>query len=118
MTKSLLFYKDEEGNWYADIPEYIEVGGNVSDLQMVCGADTLLDIMSQGEGRIRVKFSTEPFEGADHINLLEERVDIGGGDYLLESYNGIEFSLQLWLCGVLVYVMNEIPKIIYFKKSF
>lgn len=116
MEKTLIFYKNEFNNWYADIPEYIEAGGNLGDLQMVCGADSLLDIMSGGENRIKIKFSTKPFDNSETISLIEERKDIGGGDYLLSSYDGVEFSLQLWLCEVTRYVMKEIPKNIYFKR--
>jgi hypothetical protein len=38
----------EGTEWYIDLPEYIENGGSKGDLQMVEGADTMLDIISAG----------------------------------------------------------------------
>ncbi len=32
--------------WHVDLPEYIEQGGSVGDLQMVEGADAMLDFIA------------------------------------------------------------------------
>jgi hypothetical protein len=38
----------EGREWYIDLPEYLASGGSKGDLQMVEGADTMLDIISEG----------------------------------------------------------------------
>ena len=40
------FYKEETGRWYVDLPEW---EGEKAELEMVLGADTFLEILSQGE---------------------------------------------------------------------
>lgn len=43
-TKTLGFYK-ENGLWYADLPEFLELGlGTKSNLLMVDGSDTFLEL--------------------------------------------------------------------------
>ena len=57
--------------WYVDLPEYIEQGGSIGDLQMVEGADKMLDMMAEKEDFVFLSISTEPFEGADMLTLTE-----------------------------------------------
>jgi hypothetical protein len=44
--ESFRFYKDPDGRWYVDLPEY---QGSKQDLEMVSGADAFLEILAQGE---------------------------------------------------------------------
>ncbi len=53
------FYKDELNRWYVDLPEW---EGDQAELEMVCGADTMLDILAQGDGEVRLTLSLEPIE--------------------------------------------------------
>jgi hypothetical protein len=39
----------EGRDWYIDLPEYLETGGNKGDLQMVEDADQMLDFISGGK---------------------------------------------------------------------
>jgi hypothetical protein len=39
-----------------------------------------------------------------------------GAYYHMESYMGLEFNLDVWLCDVTKFVFGEFPKIIYFNK--
>lgn len=43
----------EDNSWYIDLPEYIEQGGSKGDLEMVSGADTMLDIIA---GKVRLRY--------------------------------------------------------------
>ena len=110
MLRQFKFYKDE-GTWYVDLPEW---EGSRADLAMVSGADTMLDIISQGENDIKVLLSTEDFDGSNKLELLRDAPEIGEGSwYLMKTYKGIEYNLELWLCDVTIFVFGEFPKHIY-----
>ena len=113
--KAFRFYKDEHG-WFVDIPEW---EGDVWDLQMVSGADTFLDILSQGENEVYVTLSDKPFDGCEflqfeHYGRLEAWEMGEGAWYILTSYKGISYSLRMWLCDVTKYVFGDLPNRIYF----
>lgn len=117
MRRRLKFEK-EGLDWFAVIPEW---DGPKADLQMVCGADTWLDILCQGEWDVWLTISDEPFEGAEELQLLSEGqyedVEVGSGaSYRLNHYmGGIRYDLKIWLCDVTKFVFGYFPKIIYFK---
>lgn len=109
------FFKD----WYADIPAYIEEGGEKGDLQMVAGADVLLDMLSNDEDDITIRFSTTPFEGAEQ---LDRQDDLGpdfecvtGAYYWVDTIGGVFYGENIWLCDVLKWVFGEHPLTIYYK---
>lgn len=104
-------------DWYIDLPQYIEQGGSEGDLQMVEGADSMLDIMAGNADKVTLRIDQEPFEGADFLQLME-RCDpyIGGGYYKLETYEGEEINRTMWLCGVTEFVFGDLPERIYVKR--
>jgi len=115
MTRSIRFYKNTKGEWYADIPEW---GGDEADLQMVEGADILLDWVSKNGEKCELLMADEHLEDADVLELVYAREENlgGGGDYLLEYYQGEIKKHKLWLCHVTAFVFKSIPEKIYFKK--
>lgn len=111
----LRFYKEPDNKWYVDLPEW---EGPKSDLEMVIGADTMLDILSQGEGEVTLYMVTHPQDGCETLIYLHETPELGGGAYYhMESYMGLEFNLDIWLCDVTKFVFGKFPKIIYFSKA-
>jgi hypothetical protein len=49
MQKEVSFTKENDGLWYVDQPDFIELGfGTKGNLLMVAGADTLLDALLTG----------------------------------------------------------------------
>jgi hypothetical protein len=110
------FYRDDIG-WFVDLPEW---EGERWELQMVMGADSFLDVLSQGENEKYVVLSEEPFDGCYELVLMGlgniEGPEMGEGAwYKLERYIGIEFKLQMWLCNVTKFVFGDFPKKIYFR---
>src|SRR5262245_44459835 len=96
--------------WYVDLPEFIEQGGSEGDLQMVEGADLMLDMMAANEQEIVLNISDTPFEGAEILELLEKRDPlVGGGDYLMKYYEGEQVNKKMWLCRVTEFVFGDIP---------
>jgi len=51
----------EESGWYIDLPEYLEQGGSKGDLQMVSGADTMLDIIAGKENQVTLEIDNLAF---------------------------------------------------------
>ena len=110
MIREFKFYKDI-GGWFVDLPGW---EGTKADLAMVSGADTMLDIISQGENDIMVLLSTEEFDGSNRLEFLRESPEMGEGSwYLMKTYIGIEYNLELWLCDVTKFVFGTFPKNIY-----
>lgn len=116
--KRRIKFEKEGFDWFAVIPEW---EGSRADLQMVCGADTWLDILCQGEWHVWLTISDEPFDGAEKLHLIDlnryNGEEVGSGaSYLLKNYlGGIEYNLEMWLCDVTKFVFGDFPKIIYFK---
>lgn len=115
MKQTFRFYKTADGNWYIDLPEW---GGAIDDLQMVEGADTMLDKVSGYTNECYLEMSDEPFEAADRIKLVEDLThSVGGGNYLMETYKGEEVNHAMWLCQVTVDVFHALPKAIYVSST-
>ena len=114
MMRNFKFYKEETGRWYVDLPEW---EGEKAELEMVSGADTFLEILSQGEQTVNVVLSTVPFDGSDVLEIQREDEIIGGGWYRLLEYMNIPYKLEMWLCEVTRFVFGELPKKIYFCKT-
>ena len=111
---NLKFYKESDNKWYVDLPKW---EGPKAALEMVMGADTMLDILSQGEGEVTLYMVTEPQAGYETLIYLHETPELGEGAYYhMKSYMGLEFNLDIWLCDVTKFVFGEFPKIIYFSK--
>lgn len=114
-TKDITFYKDPDTRWYVDLPDWT---GTKADLEMVMGADTMLEYMSEGEDKVRTSITLEESPGYDKLTLVEETPDAGGGYYLLDYYRGHNINLKMWLCDVTRYVFDgKLPKEIYIVKT-
>lgn len=117
------FYKDELGDWYINLPNY---PGNVEDLQMVAGADLMLDIYAQGDDTITLQI----IDDESHIAKIDESTrkpfdvlelvdisDVSGAYYKTKHLNTIDLSddLLIWLCDVTLHVFGKFPKYLYIK---
>jgi len=109
------FIKEETGRWYIDLPEWT---GDKAELQMVAGADTMLDYVANGNNEVELILSETIFEGANSLKLLHDygKETGGGGIYLLEEYEGEVLNQEMWLCEVTEWVFGRLPEVIYFKK--
>ena len=125
-TQILSFVK-ENGIWYADLPEFLEQGlGTKSNLMMVDGADTFLDLLSNQSPKITLQISTDPFPGwqakmekirkglnAQLLALIGHAPVGYGAYYNVTALQGKPFDHQLWLCPVTEYVFGQYPNKIY-----
>jgi hypothetical protein len=111
MKQTFKFYKTASNRWYIDLPSYT---GSVDDLEMVQGADTMLDKVSSFTNECYLELSDEPFEGADIIKLIDDLSDsVGGGDYIMTTYKGEVINQNIWLCAVTLQVFGSLPSVIY-----
>jgi hypothetical protein len=107
MKQTFRFYKTVEERWYIDYPAW---KGSIADLEMVEGADTMLDKVAGNQNECFLELSDELFEGADVIKLVTDRTDsVGGGDYIMESYKEDGVKHEMWLCAVTVEVFGNLP---------
>lgn len=108
MIKTYKFIKEIDGRWFIDLPEW---DGSKDDLEMVMGADTMLDIIAQGSDAVDVTISTEKFDGFEYELTFKEHY-CDGGWYRLKS----QFSnFDVWLCMVTKFVFGELPQKIYLR---
>ena len=104
----LSFEKWEDGRWFVILPDY---DGDQEDLEMVDGADTLLDFLTTDGLYVTVEVSLEEKEGWPSLRLVAH--DEIGGTYQVENLEG--FSQDVWLCNVVHYVFSEHPECLYCK---
>ena len=115
--RNFKFYKEECGRWYVSLPEW---EGEKDELEMVMGADSFLEILSQGEDEVYVTLSDTEFPDAERLELFDlcrlKGIELGSGAwYSLTSYMDIPYDIEMWLCDVTKFVFGDFPKIIYFK---
>lgn len=98
----------EENRWYVVLPEW---KGVKDELEMVCGADTLLNILAQGETTVHLYISEKPLKNTKFI--LNYKKDQGeGGLYLLTSEM---YEFEVWLCHVTKFIYGYLPKKLYLR---
>lgn len=102
------FYKESTHQWYVDLPEW---EGPKEALEMVFGADSMLEYMAEGSGEVRVIVSTQEVDNAYHLRFIGETPEMGeGAQYHLDEYLGLTIDLSVWLCDVTKFVFGEFPK--------
>ena len=107
----LKFYREDD-NWYIDAPTW---KGRKSALQMVAGADTLLELIGGGNPIVKIYVTEEYFGGSNCLEFVKKSW-FNGADYIIKNYDGNDINLKVWLCGVTKFVLGKFPKKIYFDK--
>lgn len=102
-------FTKENGKWYIDLPEWT---GPKSALQMVWGADTMLDRLAKDDNHIELQLSLT--EIPDSIHLKRNLRMFGGYSYKCTMDNT---STIIWLCGVTKFVFGEFPRHLYISKD-
>ena len=109
------FYK-KENQWFIDLPKYVLNGGEDADLEMVDGADELLNLMASGKRKVSIQMDVVYFDGADTLELEKIcEAPKGGGYYRLLTFRSSPFNKKIWLCDVTLFVFGDLPEKIYIK---
>ena len=107
--KTLAFEKEQNGNWYVVLPEWT---GDKSALQMVAGADVMLDKLCSNKNSVTLLVSEEqPTEiGFEKITKIID-IPFGGATYMSKWF-------PIWLCDVVKFIYDgKMPKTLYYKVS-
>lgn len=108
----LTFVKENNGNWYIDLPQWKGSHGN---LQMVGGADDLLDFMGTNPVTVSCISSIEDKEIPGYFKLRRGEWGLTqGAFYQVEGLEG--FEQEIWICPVTLYVLGKYPEFIYLKQ--
>ncbi len=106
MIRTIEFEKDQDGRWYAIIPEWT---GERAELEMVCGADLLIEALANDYDRVSVRFSTNRFDGCKTLTYEENELERGW--YSNDAWHG---PSTIWLCHVTEFVFGSYPNKIYY----
>ena len=131
---TLKFHKEVDGQiarWYYDFPHW---GFNKNNLEMVAGADTLLDYYADGQNQVTLeiyvskelkwKHSCNPefdtYKGEDLFKNTKfwDRIQLGRG-YAGTNYNrdNAIVTNTFWICPVTLFVLGRYPNFIYVRKT-
>lgn len=108
------FEKLENGKWYVVMDHY---EGDHEDLEMVEGADTFLDLITEDDMYASILlYDDEPTIGTySYMELLSHDVD--GATY--QVYDCAEYAGTVWLCNVAhLFFKGEHPETIYFNVNY
>lgn len=92
--------------WFADIVNY---PGNVMDLEMVCGADELLEEISQGKRQVTLNVMPDHFGKEDKYIYRLHEIDNEGATYFNSE------GRSIWLCNVTIFAFGDFPSILSFE---
>ena len=108
----LRFYKSQEEYWYVDMPEW---EGSIDALEMVRGADDMLDELSNHTGGdVHLRIATSAFDDCERLIKIQDDV-VGGGAYY--GYASTYEPKIIWLCSVSDWYFGYHPENIYFKST-
>lgn len=102
-AKHLTFEK-LNNRWYIVLPHYPFSHDN---LQMVAGADDLLEYFSEGKDHVSLDVTINVPAKEDELHLIGVDADYGYDYFLPEDHpSGL---INLWLCPVTCYVFGSYP---------
>lgn len=119
MVNTFNFYKENK-RWYIDLPKWEEMFGEKDSLEMVEGADLMLDHIA-GDNRTEVKLKLSDTlvlkNYLDLTSICDPDIDLKtGANYVMTHYNGKPHVQKMWLCDVTQFVFGGFPNIIYFEE--
>lgn len=116
--RSAFTFVKEENHWYISVPEDTHEHDRSAFSLLSDGVHRLLDFVARGRNKVTLTLDTEPFEGADVLELTElGSPEKGGGYYRLFSRMGKLIAQTLWLCDISLLVFGDIPERIYIRRE-
>lgn len=105
------FYRELDSRWYADLPDW---KGSKAELEMVSGADTMLDLLAEDKAEVTLRLYTTKVEGADELQIVDSIMESGAEYFYISTFFD---PLKIWLCDVTKFVFGEFPEILYVIKE-
>lgn len=117
-TYTVSFTKESNGRWYVDFPNWPLSHAN---LEMVAGADDLLNLLNKGTDHVQVEVTLNQENGI-HLTKVHSALT-KGAFYTVDGIQGWENPnairrKQLWLCPVTLTVLGHYPKHMTITKVF
>lgn len=112
-TRTFRFYKQHDGKWFVDMPEWKQ---DKQHLQMVEGADDFLEsIRPSGSNQVylQVSLSSQSFEDSIRIIKMDDDPFGDGADYWYSTPTGPK---TMWLCNVTDWYYGYMPEEIFVKQ--
>lgn len=112
-----IFYKESDGRWYIDLPTWT---GSKDDLEMVAGADIILNMLADGKTQIEITFSDQIISGYrnNHLRFVDTAIIDNtefGAFYFIDHLEDDLLQMEIWLCDVVKFIFDgSFPKDIYF----
>ena len=109
---SLSFTKEDD-KWYVHFPDW---GFKKTQLEMVSGANVMLDKMADGESEVHLtvkipKDKSQHFDDCIECNKVDQLGLKYGATY--KTNYGDEF----WICPVTLFVLGRYPEVMYISKT-
>lgn len=109
------FFK-ENGGWHVKLTPK-KTKEKTGCIDMVEGADSMLNLMSGGQDEVTLVLNTEPFENAEELELLHPcKPFLEGGYYLMRKHDGKEINYKMWISDVTQLAFGDVPEKIYVRK--
>lgn len=108
-----LTFNKEDGRWYIYLPNW---KGAKYDLEMVEGADLLLDFISEHSENVTLIVSIKEFRDSNELIMTELGGWEGGAYYNIKKFGNVEINLDIWLCSVMEFMFGYMPEQLYIKK--
>ena len=130
----LTFVREDGDRWFIDFPSWPWKHGN---LEMVCGADRMLEILSEGRDKVRLQVKVSDAPSAEDvvdemlkdgwIELTQIKSSLtGGATYTARGEKMKDFFREhpithertprtVWLCPVTLFVVGQYPQYFYVK---
>ena len=102
------FLKEDDGKWYVDLPNWPYAH---EELEMVNGADKLLDYLTLDDKLVSLEVYTEEPTIGEYITYSLTDHDDYGGTY--KNQNPYAEVPEIWLCNVTHFVLGEHPENLY-----
>lgn len=112
--RNLKFVKEDDG-WYIDLPDW---DGSHDDLQMIAGADKLLDFAAEGRPEVTVRLLRKNTLEPVKIALGRRQYSHGGAIYDVLDMTGAQYKSgqlpvsEIWICSVTRFVLHVFPEVI------
>ena len=104
--------------WYLDLPEFVQEGGDVEDLERIGAFHDFLEMASEGNDEVVFRMDAEPFDGADFFEMTGSAGKDSGGYYHVPSFEGKPVDFELWFNAIVYRQYETPPQRIYFKRVF
>ena len=107
----------KNGGWHVNLPTSRIRSKKKECLDLVEGADSMLNLMSDGKDKVTLALNTEPFENAELLELLSTcQPFLEGGYYLMREHDGKQINYEMWICDVTRLAFGDTPEKVYVRK--